>query len=322
VQDETSRQSYSSPNPGSAMAVSRRAIDSLRIVWQTELWLDPIERHLTAGGELTSLQSRIVAEELSFSFRHLVKSAEATLDLTRRFVESGAALLAHDQACRFLESLSGKSFFDEFAETRAQIAEVLERHIGFPSEEFASVFDATIGDAADDREAGDLKVERGAIVYESHPCVRFLGTSERAIPRADGRAWITGGLLQNYEVGDTPGADEYDTDIYQALLAITKTVVERYRERVLRAEFSELTPHPAGQDPVVGWFVLLVFAFVALTVITALCAAKSIPKKVCEVLLPVVAAAVAGVAAKTCKEIEKDPKYDNPCNLKGKQLLP
>jgi hypothetical protein len=201
---------------------------------------------------------------------------------------------------------------------KPQIEDVLS-DLGLRERVLDSLFDFAFGGSSREPQFGGVVVEHEALVYSGSPKVRLHRVPTQSLPRVSGSVFVSGGLLDSYDIEGVPATESYDSDFHQMLLAVVKTVVSDYSRRVRSADTS-ISPHPLGVDPVVGWFIVTVVLVVLGATLTGLCAAKSIPKSTCDALLPVVTAAANAAVIKTCTEINKGK--GGSCNLKSNQSLP
>src|SRR5215469_1826230 len=75
-----------------------------KFVWQTELWLDPIERAKLDGAQLSRDQERIVARELLKASSSFDRMLATFIDLYLMYEETGAVLEDYDLAFKTLHA--------------------------------------------------------------------------------------------------------------------------------------------------------------------------------------------------------------------------
>jgi hypothetical protein len=271
----------------------RAILADARYVWQTEIWLDPIEKAMLAGEKLSPDHERVVARELVKTSSRMDDMLAAAIDLYQQYDDAGAALASYDTTYKMLAGRSSLSLSEVWREADAHIPKVIAER-GFPAELYQSLMSASaeLGLSFDGAELTTDK--EGILIQGEHPH-RILRTPEIAFPRVDGSAFVRDGLLQSYQFMPEKGICR--TDSYQALLAMAKHASENYRARARQAMKTGLVPRPTGWDPFTVVVIVVIIAVIVAIIIGILCATKIIGNaQVCNIALTVLGAVItAGI---------------------------
>lgn len=280
-------------NTASIEQLARSILADARFVWETELWLDPIEKAKLDGAKLSADQERVVARELLKASARVDDMLASTIDLYQMYDDAGAATADYDAASKMLASRKPLPFADLWREAEPHLPSFLGER-GFPAELYESLMRAAreIGVSFD---GAAFTAGKDGISMTGKQPHRILRVPERLFPRVDGDTFVREGLLQTYAFEKDKGP-VCTTDSYQALLALAKYASESYRERVREALSSGLKPYKTG----VAWFVvvlvIVIIAAVAATVIGVLCATRNASAQFCDISLKILGAVItAGI---------------------------
>ncbi len=89
-------------NVASIEQLARSILADASFVWQTEMWLDPIEKAKLAGQKLSRAEERVVARELLKASSRVDDMLASTIDLYQLYDDAGAASADYDTAKKML----------------------------------------------------------------------------------------------------------------------------------------------------------------------------------------------------------------------------
>ena len=176
-------------NPASAEQLARNILSDASFVWQTELWLDPIEHAKLAGEKLTRDQERVVARELLKTSARVDDMLVSLIDLYQMYDDTGAVKGDYDAACKMLHTRRKPlSFGKIWQEGEAHLPEILADH-GFSQDLYKTLMNAArgIGVVFDDVEF--TADNQGIAILGEHPH-RVLRDAVQTFPRVDGNTFM------------------------------------------------------------------------------------------------------------------------------------
>jgi hypothetical protein len=264
---------------------ARSILADARYVWQTEIWLDPIEKAKLAGEKLGPDQERAVARELLKASARMDDMLASLIDLYQAYDDAGAVTANYDATYKLVSGSKSHALGESWSEAERYVPKVIEER-GFPADLFGSLMNAAkeVGVSFD---GGELAVDREGVLILGEHAHRILRKAEDNFPRVDGNTLVREGLLQSYTFAHEDKGI-CTTDPYQALLAMAKYGSEAYRKRARQALKSGLVPRANGWDPVVVAVVVLVIAIIVAIIVGVLCATKVINNaQLCNIVLTV-----------------------------------
>jgi hypothetical protein len=297
-------------NVASLEQLARSILADAAFVWETELWLDPIEKAKLAGEILSHDRGRVVARELLKASGRMDDMLASAIDLYQLYDDAGAAAADYDAAALMLRGREPLPLSDVLREAEPYMPEILVER-GFSLDLYKSLMKAAqeIGMSFEGLEF--TADEAGILLLGKHPH-RLLRDAARVFPRVDGNTYVREGVLQTYHYIESK-RETCTTDSFQALLALAKYGSEGYRARVSEALAAGLKPAPTGVAPfVVFVIVVVVAAVVAAIIISILCATKNADAKFCDISLQVLGAIIS---AGTCYLATQDPQGNVSCSL-------
>lgn len=277
-------------NVASIEQLARSILADASFIWQTELWLDPIEKAKLAGEKLTRDQERVVARELVKTSARVDDMLASAIDLYQMYDDAGAAKADYDTARKMLLGRKPLSFSEVWREAEPHLPGILAER-GFSKDLYESLMAAAreIGMSFD---GAEFTADKEGIALLGKDPHRLLRDPVQTFPPVDGNTFVREGLLQTYNFVAKKEGEICTTDSYQALLALAKYSSEQYRARAREAMSSGLQPYKTG----VAWFIvvliIVIIAIVAAIVVGILCAAKVIGTQACNITLTVLGAII------------------------------
>jgi hypothetical protein len=267
-------------NINSIELLAKKILSDAQIVWDTEIWLDPIEKSKLKGEELSKTQEELVARELLNAGSHLNNMLASTIDLYQLCDKAGYVANSYDKAYKYLvtrenDSLNVGAIFKE-AETF--LPDFLHDR-GFSKDAFSSLMESAknVGISFDNLA---FLGKKGEVFLTGGELHQISKVKLKNFPNVAGDVFINQGLLKSYDFGIDK--DEHCvTDTYQTLLALSKYAGEAYEDRIRLALHSGLQPYKTGVAPVVVLIVLLIIAFVAAVALGIACSLKKVDAQVC-----------------------------------------